>query len=155
MGVALAAACLDQCSHLHFQLFALPLELEVLIHQATNLLLQLLHVRPLPRPGAERRLPVLHHPDVLALVVAVAATAAVAAAGPGELQIQAAQQVLLLLLLLLIAAAALSLSRLVLVLDREKSELQPLRLSCGLLGMIHSLLPSTSGRVGSDWVGLD
>ena len=116
-------------------LFALPLELEVLIHQATNLFLQLLHIRLslhqittavsnnqrgekrrglkiihfrrhginelllffkrilLPtffhRPGAERGLPVLHHPDVLALVVAIAAAAAVAAAGPSQLQIQA------------------------------------------------------------------
>ena len=34
------------------------------------------------------------------------------------------------------AAALSSLSRLVLVLDREKSELQPLRLSCGLLGIL-------------------
>ena len=44
-------------------MFALPLELEVVVDEPADLLLELLHVGPLPGPGPQRRLPVLHHPD--------------------------------------------------------------------------------------------
>uniref|UniRef100_A0A8R7PK45 Uncharacterized protein n=1 Tax=Triticum urartu TaxID=4572 RepID=A0A8R7PK45_TRIUA len=62
-------------------LFALSLELEVVLDEPADLLLELLRVGSLPGPGPQRRLPVLHRPDALVAVVAADARLLVLPAG--------------------------------------------------------------------------
>jgi len=67
---------------LHIYALVVAVAAAIAVHHPNVLALVVAHT-----PRVEHGLPVLHHPNVLALVVAVAAAVAVAATGPSQLHI--------------------------------------------------------------------